>query len=169
MRRTYYHNEEQQLFNNSLSALRIAARSCIMLFVYSPLLLIGFALSSFLWGTGNQVLLLFLFTGIFALLLFGMIYFLKGLLIGCRNKKSLWWLPLWILCVGLTCIFPVWLAYDAIQFIAVRISATNTGMVTKLLAVILGIYIYSFYTFHKDKCPSIAISCYKIGKELISR
>jgi len=52
-----------------------------------------------------------------ASVLYGALFLLKGLIIGLRRQRSGWWVPLFLICVAVTCVLPVVIAYPVFNYL----------------------------------------------------
>src|SRR5688572_1206287 len=91
-------------------------------FVYVPLLMLGYRIASEMSHLySNEMFIKIPLTLLFAYLGFGLIYFLKGVLISLRASKKSWWILIWLLCVAATCGFQFFFVqYNLEEFLGNR-------------------------------------------------
>lgn len=134
-------------------------------FVYA-----GFLLSLKLWGEGTDNVKIWGFSLLFAYLIFCIVYFLKGTVIGLRRKnRKLWVLP-WAICVLLCCIAP---AFIIKSVVAGMFSVTERDSIWCIglswgAFVLSALYIYSIYQFKTPTTPNILKWSYTLGLKISS-
>ena len=105
------------------------------------------------------------FTLLFTYLIFCIIYFFKGLIIGLHSKnRKLWILP-WVICIVLCCVFPAFVLKAAVTSMfdpTDRQSILSLGLSWGAFVFSL-IYIYSIYQFKSPTAPSILHWSYALG------
>ncbi|WP_261511558.1 hypothetical protein [Chryseobacterium paludis] len=130
----------------------------------------GFLLSQRLWGKETTNLKIWLFSIVFTYLIFCIIYFFKGTIIGLREKnRKLWMLP-WTICVLLCCITP---AFIVKSLISGMFSPTERlGVLCIVLSwgafVLFSLYIYGLYQFKTPTAPKILYWSYALGLKISS-
>ena len=109
-RRNY--DDGQILFNRILFAFTIVIKLALKLIVYSPLLFIGWLITKQMLDVNTNAILSIALILLFATLIYFIIYFFKGVLIALKYNHNLFWIPVFIFCVALTCVFPVWIIFS---------------------------------------------------------
>lgn len=80
-----------------------------------------------------------------------------------KHNSNLFWIPLFILCVIVTCVLPVWIVFNPLQNIIAHYTETNYEIVTWIFAVAFGLYVYSRYHFLTNIAPASAFPYYQRG------
>lgn len=159
----YIVDSNQYLFDRTLKALRIAFRATIKLAVYLPLWFSGYLLTSQLLDKTDDSIAWILLIVLFTILMYQSIFFIKGLLIGLKkNKGNLLWMPLFIVCILFTCVFPVWQLHSTVVQLFHKISPNSGNLLAWLTSLCFGIYVYSRYNFLTDIAPRFALLVYRL-------
>jgi hypothetical protein len=125
----------------------------------------GFLLSQKLLGEGTDNFKIWGFSVFFTYLIFCIIYFLKGVIIGLKAKnRKLWILP-WSICVLLCCIVP---AFIVKTFVVSMFSlAERDGLwcigVSWGAFILFSLYVYNVYQFKTATAPKILHWSYTLG------
>lgn len=133
-------------------------------FVYAPLLILGYIVAtriSHLYS--NDLLIKCGLTIIISYLLFALIYFLKGVLIGLRNNGRHSWFLLWILCVTVACGSQAVLVQAWLENVFSSRSIANYELWSWIGAAIVGLIIYSHYRFLTNVAPRSVFWSYQFG------
>ncbi|MBT2621877.1 hypothetical protein [Chryseobacterium sp. ISL-6] len=128
----------------------------------------GFLLSQKLWGDETDKVKLLGFSLLFTYLIFSIIYFLKGTIIGLRARKRMLWLLPWTICVLLCCIAP---AFIIKSLVANLFSSTERESIWCILLswgafVFFSLYIYGLYRFKTPTAPKILSWSYGLGLKI---
>lgn len=130
------------------------------IFIYA-----GYSLSQKILGEEINKFKICGFTLLFTYLIFCIIYFFKGLIIGLHSKnRKLWILP-WVICIVLCCVFPAFVVktlvigmFDPTQRQNILCLGLSWG------AFILSlVYIYGIYQFKTPPAPRILHWSYALG------
>lgn len=133
-------------------------------FIYVPLLILSFYLAqSFSSFYSNDIYIKIGLTVIIAYLLFGFIYFLKGVLIGLRNDGRSSWIVVWLLCVILTCGAQAIIAQTIFEDLFAGRNIANHLLWSWIGAAIVAIVIYSHYRFLTNVAPGSVFWSYRLG------
>jgi|GEM_PF-769377 len=144
-----------------LFLLKIAA--IFGVFIYA-----GYLLSQKMLGDGADKLKIWGFALFFTYLIFGIIYFLKGIVVGLRQReKKLWILP-WLICVLLCCAFPAFFIRSAFS------GMFNPAQQKEIWYTIISwgvfgislVYIYNIYQFKTPSAPQIIYWSYRLGLKI---
>ena len=143
-----------------------AAVGCWRLFIYSPLLFTGYYIT--LQFLDKKVSVLWWITCVFccALLLYQVLFLLKGILIALKQKGNFLWLILFVICVSFTSLLPAYFALDPTAYLASKLNLDP--VVGRIIVFLLAVYVYTRYNFHKDSAPKMAAGVYRAGKQIIS-
>ena len=160
-RRNY--NDGQLLFDRVLFAFVIVVKTFLKIIVYSPLLFIGWLITKQILDTTTDKIFWLALILLFAVILYFIIYFLKGVLIALKYNRSWFWVPLFIFCVALTCIFPVWVVFEPLSNFIGRYAQSNQQVLTWIFALAFGLYVYSKYHFLTNIAPTSAYPYYQRG------
>lgn len=160
-RHTY--DDEQILFNRILSAFTIAIKVVLKLLVYSPLLFLSFIITKQILDVTTDKILWVALILLFAGVLYFIIYFFKGVLIALIHNRNLFWIPVFICLLSLTCILPVWIIFDPLKNFITSYTETNNEILTWIFAGAFGLYVYSKYHFLTNIAPTIAYPYYQRG------
>jgi hypothetical protein len=96
-----------------------------------------------------------------------LVFFIKGWCIALKKKDNLVWIIPWLIC-GFYCFaLPVFMLHTFIYILVKPVPGhpTNTlDMISWVVAVLMGIYIYSRYHLQSDTAPRLMGWAYRIGK-----
>jgi len=106
---------------------------------------------------------------IFSVGLYFIIYFFKGMLIALKFNGNLFWIPLFICCVIVTCALPVWIIFTPLQTLISRYTETNHQLLSRICALTFGFYVYSKYHFLTNIAPAKAFPYYQRGVLVTNR
>jgi hypothetical protein len=160
---------EQYLFGQCLYAIWIIIKLIFRAIVYYPLLITGYLIVTKILDRNDQALAWIILVLLSTFILYQLIYFIKGMLITMKARKNYLWIFLFMVCVGFTCVVPTWLFMVAVKGIIFALSKENTGIISGMIAVVFGLYIYSRYLFLTDVAPSIVYPAYQLGILLASQ
>jgi len=164
----YAYSAGQYLFDRTLAGLIIAFKFACQLFLYSPLWFSGYIISTKILdkeASAFSWLGLILF---FSILLYQLMFFIKGLIIGFRESGKLIWLPLAIILLFFTCFLPVYLFFPHIYALMVDVYAPQAKTLSWFAGVALFFAVYSRYHFFTDMAPFVAYPSYQAGLSLSS-
>ena len=156
-------DDGQILFNRILFAFAITIKVILKIIVYSPLIFLSWLITKQLLAANTDKLIWIGLMVIFSFAFYFIIYFLKGMLIALRNNRNLFWIPLFICCVTLTCVLPVWIVFEPIEAFFNRYTETNQQLLTWICALAFGFYVYSKYHFLSNIAPAKAFPYYQRG------
>ena len=139
-------------------------------FVYLPLLMLGYWIASNMSSLySNEMLIKIPLTLLFAYVGFGLIYFLKGILISVRSSKKSWWLLIWVLCVVATCGFQFFFVqYNLEEFLSKRDVVHYTTW-SWLGATLVAIVIYGHYKFLTNIAPGSVFPFFNAGFKMMAK
>ena len=140
-------DDGQILFNRILFAFAITVKVILKIIVYSPLIFLSWLITKQLLTANTDKLIWIGLMVIFSVAFYFTIYFLKGMLIALKNNGNLFWIPLFICCVILTCVLPVWIVFEPIERFFTAYTETNQQLLTWICALAFGFYVYSKYHF----------------------
>jgi hypothetical protein len=160
-RRTY--DDGQFLFDRILFAFVIVFKVILKAVVYSPLLFLGWIISKQILDTNSDKILWIALIVLLAVILYFVVYFLKGVLIALKHNHNLFWIPLFVFCVVITCILPVYIVFDPIQNMVGSYTGTKQPLLTWIFATAFGLYVYSRYHFLTNIAPTAAYPYYQRG------
>jgi hypothetical protein len=160
-RRNY--DDGQVLFNRILFAFTITIKIVLKIIVYSPLLFTGWFIARQILGADANIILWITLMLVFAVLTYFIMYFSKGVLIALKYNHNLFWIPLFIVCVLFTCLFPVWIVFEPLTKFIGRYTQTNQELLTWIFVSAFGLYVYSKYHFLTNIAPAIAYPYYQRG------
>ena len=160
-RRNY--DDGQILFNRILFAFTIVIKLALKIIVYSPLLFIGWLITKQMLDVSRNAILSIALILLFATLIYFIIYFFKGVLIALKHNRNLFWIPVFIFCVVLTCVFPVWIVFEPLKNFIGRYAEANQQLITWIFAAAFGLYVYSRYHFLTNIAPNAAYPSYQMG------
>jgi len=158
-----HYNSEQYFFDRVLYGIGTAIRYAGKTIIYFPLLFTGYCMARCILDKNSNGIAWVASTILFAFLLYQFIFLLKGMLIGFKKRKKLWWLPLLTLCVSYTCVLPVMLFFELLHKAAFYFTIEYADVLTWLFAIVAGSYVYSRYEFLTDNSPQFAMTMYRLG------
>jgi hypothetical protein len=154
---------EQYFFGFCLYAIWVIVKMVFKAIVYSPLLITGYVTATKILDKNDHPLAWIIVILLSSSLLYQLVYLIKGTLITLKARKNYLWIFLFIVCVGFTCVFPAWLFMVAVKGIIFTLSKENAEIISGMIAVVFGLYIYSKYLFLTDIVPSVAHPAYQLG------
>lgn len=96
-------------------------------------------------------------------MLYFIIYFFKGILIALKSNGNLFWIPLFICCIVITCALPVWIVFEPLENFFNKYTETNQQLLTWICALTFGFYVYSKYHFLTNIAQAKAFPYYQRG------
>lgn len=162
-----YYDESQHLFERTLKGLWTGIKLLFRLLIYSPLFFLGFFLATLIMPHNREKLLLWglLAVGI-AMALYCLVYFLKGILVGLRDRGSIWWVPVFLLCVGIACVPGVFLALEPASSLLKDITKNPQPNPVWVwgVSVLFGLVVLFYYgAFLSGSAPRLARPFYEAG------
>jgi len=156
--KTYYCNSEgQQVFDRTLAFLPFFIGLFVKIIVYSPLLLTGYLVVKRILPVGARG---YYWVGaiIFvALILYGLLFIAKGIIIALRTRSNKAWIFVMVLCVAYTSVPPALIAH---YFLSSRIPYQ---WLSWALSIGVGYWVYTRYGFLEDIVPSQIWGLYAVG------
>jgi hypothetical protein len=133
--------------------------------IFGIFFFIGFVMSQKIWTDETSTLKIWGFTLIFTYLIFCIIYFFKGAIIGLRTKKRKLWILPWLICVTLCCVFPAFIIKSLVTgFFSPTEKQGLLFMGVSWGAFILFLfYLYGIYRFKTPGAPKILYWSYSLG------
>lgn len=163
----YYDNSGgQYFFDRAISFIVVAVKWIFKSIIYYPLLLTGYILTSGILSKEDDKLAWVGLIVLFAFSLYLLIYFIKGMLLAFKSQGNLLWFPLLLLCIAFTCILPVWVIYEPLENLMFKLSKNAGEVLTIIVSVAFGIYLYSRYHFLTNIAPTFAYPVYQFGINL---
>jgi hypothetical protein len=159
---------EQYIFSLCLHIFWMAIKLVFKAIIYSPLLVTGYIITVKILNKNEHALSWLILIPVFSFALYQLVYFVKGLIIGLKSRKNYFWIFLFLVCVGFTCLFPVYLLRAIIKDLIIVSSKENYRIISGLIGAFFGIFIYKRYLFLTDTAPSIAYPAYSMGIALSS-
>jgi hypothetical protein len=156
-------DDGQILFNRILFAFALTIKLFIKLIVYSPLIFLSWLITEQLFNTTTNKILSLALILLFTIVLYYMIYFIKGMLIALKYNGNLFWVPLFLILTMLTCALPVWIIFTPLESLIRTYTETNQQLLTWICAIAFGFYTYSRYHFLTNIAPSKAFPYYQRG------
>ncbi|MFV8326889.1 hypothetical protein [Flavobacterium sp. ZS1P14] len=130
----------------------------------------GFLLSKKLWGEETNKFKIWGFSILFTYLIFCIIYFFKGTIIGLQaNNRKLWILP-WVICVLLCCIVPSFIVKSLVVGMfnpTERQGILCIGFSWGAL-ILFSLYIYGIYQFKTPTATKVLYWSYAWGLKVSS-
>ncbi|GAB0157509.1 hypothetical protein CHRYSEOSP005_27870 [Chryseobacterium sp. Alg-005] len=125
----------------------------------------GFLISENILGDGSDKTNLIIFTILFTYLIFCIIYFLKGVNIALRAKKSKLWVLPWTICILVCCIAPALLVKSIIPELFSYNSKDSIFVIglSWISFFLFSLYTYSLYKFNLEIVPKIFSWSYYLG------
>lgn len=137
-------------------------------FVCVPLLILGYWIATSMSSLYNgEMIIKIALTLFFAYLGFGLVYFLKGMLISLRASKNKLWILIWLVCVSTTCGFQFcFVQYNLEEFLGNR-NVAHFTLWSWLGAVLVSILIYGHYKFLTNIAPGSVFPFFNAGFKLV--
>src|SRR3954465_15291340 len=109
------YSDGQIMFNRILFSFVITIKMILKLIVYSPLIFLGYFITNEILNADTDKILWIALITVFAFLFYFITYFFKGVLIALKHNGNLFWIPLFIFCLIVTCVLPVWIIFSPLQ------------------------------------------------------
>jgi hypothetical protein len=100
---------------------------------------------------------------LFAFALYQLLFFIKGIMIACKERNNFMWIPLFLACTAFTSVLPAWVAFDTFHAFARVLSNESATLVTWIFSVAFGLYVYSRYHFLLNRVPKLVFPAYQFG------
>lgn len=139
------------LFNLILKTVFFVVRMLFKALVFSPQIITGYIICLHFLNRKDAVGVWITCIVMVATLIYLFIVILKTILLAMMQKGNWLWLPLSIVCIAYTCIFPVWILFDSINHIMLFISKDHAALMTWLCSLCLGLYIFTHYNFFSSR------------------
>lgn len=128
----------------------------------------GFLLSQSFWGEEADKIKIWSFSILFTYLIFCIIYFFKGTIIGLRARERKLWIFPWTVCVLICCIIPAFIVKSLISGL---FSITERfGVWCIVLSwgafILFSLYTYGLYQFKTPATPKILYWSYALGLKI---
>ena len=156
-------DDGQILFNRILFAFAVTIKVLLKIIVYSPLIFLSWLITKKLLTPNTDKLIWLGLMLILSVAFYFIIYFLKGMLIGLKHNRNFLWMPLFICCVVLTCVLPVWIVFAPLETFFNKYTDANQQLLTWICALSFGFYVYSKYHFLSNIAPAKAFPYYQRG------
>jgi hypothetical protein len=137
----YIVDSNQHLFDKVLWAIWKAIKIFLKLTVYLPIWFSGYLITTQILSKNEDPLTWIALIILFTLIAYQMIFFIKGIIIGLKNKGNPFWLPLFIVCICFTCVLPTWFIHNNIQPWCHRLSHNSGNLLAWLTSFYSG-YMY---------------------------
>ena len=124
-------------------------KAAVKAIVYSPQLFTAYLLCKTYLKREAPVQVWLSYILLVAFLIYQFIFLLKYVMHQLMYRSNWFWLPLFLLLVAYTCIFPVWISFDTIHQLMRFISLEQATFLTWLCSGAMSSYIYSQYHFLK--------------------
>jgi len=155
-------NESQSLLNRNLFGLRVAFYFFIYLVIFCPLWFTGFMIEQKIFDHKYKGIKEVLIIAGFAVLIYWLLFLLKGILLFCKGKGNLLWIPLYLLCTGFAAVAP-----------AIELFLITRHSLQPVMGVIASIALfaltYSHYQFHADRSSGLGRPAYHLGIDIASK
>ncbi|HEY4288973.1 MAG TPA: hypothetical protein VGN00_17845 [Puia sp.] len=151
--------ESQSLLNRNIRGLAVALALLFFALIFSGVALSAFVVEQKLFGqryTGSKQLLII---AALSVVIYLVVWLLKGFALYCRGKGKLIWLPLYLGSVAIVAFLPAWVAYQW---------AGGANHPTSSIGAAIALFglIYWHFQFHADGAPMIARPAYHAGISL---
>ena len=147
-------------------AVQFILKLIMRFFIYSPLVCTGFLITVKILDRNASALLWIGIIVLFAYILFQLIYFIKGMIIALFSRNNLLWIPIFLACVGYTCVLPAWFVFEPIHSTVAKLHGNN--LIAILLDTAFGFFIYLKYQFLSPSAPKAAFPFYSAGLHFAS-
>ncbi len=165
----HYDNTGQEMFDRQLGYMSKAVRFLFQAFLLSPILITGMFMAVVVlqYGLGmkESPSLFLLFTAGFSYLIYCLVFFLKGLMLALKSNGRTFWVLLYVLCIGITCILPFFFVYQLFSSFSVKNPQSEQELMIWGLAVggVVAYLAYQKYKFLTDIAPRSVFWAYNAG------
>jgi hypothetical protein len=130
----------------------------------------GFLLSQKFWGDETSKFKILGLALLFTYVIFCIIYFIKGIIIGLRSKNKKFWILPWGICVLLCCIVPGFVVKSVV--VSMFSLTERQGILCIVFSwgafILCLLYTYSIYQFNSATAPKILHWSYTWGLKVSS-
>lgn len=162
----YVYDSGQHIFDRFLWALWMTAKAILKAIVFFPLWFAGYIITAKILNKEDSAFAWLGLILLFAFALYQVVFFVKGLIIGWKDKGNLLWVIVLIICIGFTCIFPAFIIFEYMEPLMHDLSYKNGSLLTWIFSIGAAIFIYSRYHFLTDLAPAAAYPAYQLGLSL---
>lgn len=141
-------SDGQFLMNRSFAGLSWAVKGLLWLVVFSPLIFLSYWIDCQFINMKDGGLTWLLAILVTTLFVYAALFLAKGLIIGLRRRRSSWWIPLFIICIALTCILPAWIMFHPLNYLTRHLLP-----LTWLLDIGFAYFVYGQYNFLNQPLP----------------
>lgn len=160
-------NEGQYLFDTSIKGLWFFIKLAFKLFIYFPLVFIGYLIAAKFLDKNAHGLLWFTAIAFFAYLIYLFLYFLKGVVLSLKFRHNFLWVPLFFIAVTFACVLPIWLIWNTAANLIGKMGGDET--MQWIFAIAFFVYIYMRYNFLTNIAPVFAFPAYHAGFHITNR
>ena len=146
--RHYNSGDGQEIFNYLWIIMLFVFKWSFKGLIYSPFLYSGYVAAAFLLHKDDSGLLWMAMILLFAGICYLLFFMLEKLMLKLVAKGKLMWIPLFVICLGFTCVLPVWIIFDPLERLIGRLTHhSNASVITWILSLAFGFYISGHYLF----------------------
>lgn len=133
--------------------------------IFGVFIYAGFILSKRLLGEESDKFKIWFFSLLFTYLIFGILYFLKGIIIGLRAKNKILWILPWGICVLLCCILPAFMLKTVVKSMFNMVEQQGIWCIGLSWGafVFFIFYTYDIYQFKTPTAPKVLYWSYVLG------
>jgi len=137
--------------NITVIGLLIALKLAFKALIYFPFLVTGYLCAGVILHRKDHGLLWLGMTLLFTFMVSLIFSILKNLIRHWRTRNVFFWIPLFIVCVAYTCVFPVYLVFDLIEKIVSKMThQSNVALLTWIVSLAFGFFVFSRHRFFED-------------------
>lgn len=133
---------------------------------YSPLLLSSYSIAYGILKKEDTAILWIGLIMICSIILYLLLYFLKGMLIGLKSYGNWLWVPIFITCTLFTSVLPVWIVFDDITATLAVFSKPADEKLALIASIAVGFCFYSRFHFLTNMAPQFAFPFFQMGIDL---
>src|SRR5258706_13615966 len=137
--RHVYGNEGQYLFDFMLKGFLFILKNAFKILIYSPFLIAAYLISKSFLDRNDHALLWLTMILIFSFALFMLFTYLKTRMLKLKEHRNLYWIPIFVFCAAFSCLLPVWIVYEPVQSVIIRLtSSSNTTIIALIISLSFG-------------------------------
>ena len=165
----HYDNTGQEMFDRQLGYMSKAVKFLFQAFLLSPVLIAGMFVAviviQYVLGIKDSPSLFFLFTAGFSYLIYCLVFFLKGLMLALKSNGRPFWVLLYVLCIGITCILPFFFIYQLFSSFSEKNPQSEQELMIWGVALggLVSYLAYQKYKFLTDIAPRSVFWAYNAG------
>jgi hypothetical protein len=115
----------------------------------------------------GKIILIVILTVLFSFIIWGLVYFFKGLLMGLKGKNHFLWIPLFAALAAFVCIPPAFVFAELFIFMTQNIGIPYQTLWALMIGIFFAYRAYKQFDLLNDYAPHKVFGFYKAGVDLV--